>query len=214
MEPLLVHGKCSRAEARDQVLRVLGDVGMPADSFDKFPHEFSGGQRQRISVARALVLEPKLIVADEPVSALDVSIQAQILMMLKRLKEDRGLSFLFISHDLGVVRHFCRRIAVMYLGRIVETGPIPDIFDEPLHPYTQARRAASPIPDPIVPVTFAKLTGEVPSPANPPAGCHFYPRRPRAMDICRARSPSLIDMGGGRTVACHLYGANPEEAIS
>lgn len=205
MEPLLVHGKCARAEARDRVFRVLDEVGMPADSFYRFPHEFSGGQRQRIAVARALVLEPELIVADEPVSALDVSIQAQILMMLKRLKRDRGLSFLFISHDLGVVRHFCQRIAVMYLGRIVETGPIPAIFDEPLHPYTQALKAASPIPDPAKPVTFAKLTGEVPSAANPPVGCHFHPRCPHAMDTCRAQAPSLINMGGGRKVACHLF---------
>ena len=209
MEPLLVHGKCARAAARDRVFRVLDEVGMPADSFYRFPHEFSGGQRQRIAVARALVLEPELIVADEPVSALDVSIQAQILMMLKRLKQDRGLSFLFISHDLGVVRHFCQRIAVMYLGRIVETGPIPDIFEEPLHPYTQALKAASPIPDPAKPVTFARLTGEVPSPANPPKGCHFHPRCPHAMDICRAQAPDLIDMGSGRTVACHLFTAGP-----
>ena len=210
MEPLLVHGKCSRAEAFARVLKVLGEVGMSADSLYKFPHEFSGGQRQRIAVARALVLEPELIVADEPVSALDVSIQAQILMMLKRLKEERGLSFLFISHHLGVVRHFCQRIAVMYLGRIVETGPIPDIFDEPLHPYTQALRAASPIPDPAARVELAKLTGEVPSPADPPSGCHFHPRCPRAMDICRVAAPDFIDMGGGRKVACHLYGANPK----
>jgi len=205
IEPLLVHGKCSRAEACDRVLRVLDEVGMPAEAFNKFPHEFSGGQRQRIAIARALVLEPELIVADEPVSALDVSIQAQILTMLKRLKEARGLSFLFISHDLGVVRQFCERIAVMYLGRIVEIGPVPEIFDAPCHPYTQALRAASPIPDPAMRVGFAKLTGEVPSPSDPPRGCHFHPRCPHAMDVCRTRSPTPVDMGGGRRVACHLF---------
>jgi len=214
IEPLLVHGKCSRAEACDRVLRVLDEVGMPAEAFNKFPHEFSGGQRQRIAIARALVLEPELIVADEPVSALDVSIQAQILTMLKRLKEARGLSFLFISHDLGVVRQFCERIAVMYLGRIVEIGPVPEIFDAPCHPYTQALRAASPIPDPAMRVGFAKLTGEVPSPSDPPRGCHFHPRCPHAMDVCRDRSPTPIDMGGGRQVACHLFDAGAKTGRS
>src|SRR5215471_13393383 len=215
-EPMRVHRLGTTKEIRAKLRGVLAEVGMPVDAAEKYPHEFSGGQRQRIGIARALVLEPELIVADEPVSALDVSIQAQILTMLRRLKEARGLSFLFISHDLGVVRQFCERIAVMYLGRIVEIGPVPEIFDAPCHPYTQALRAASPIPDPAMRVGFAKLTGEVPSPSDPPRGCHFHPRCPHAMDVCRDRSPTPIDMGGGRQVACHLFaaGAKTERPVN
>jgi peptide/nickel transport system ATP-binding protein len=185
---------------------------MPADAIDKYPHEFSGGQRQRIGIARALVLDPELIVADEPVSALDVSIQAQILVLLRGLQQRRGLSFIFISHDLGVVRHFCRTVAVMYLGRLVERGPVPAIFDEPLHPYTRALRDASPVPDPKAKVVFARLEGEVASPLDPPAGCHFHPRCPHAMEICRRVYPSWVQATPERGVACHLYPAPAREA--
>jgi oligopeptide/dipeptide ABC transporter ATP-binding protein len=204
-EPMRVHGFGSRAEIRDRIASVLAEVGMPADAAAKYPHEFSGGQRQRIGIARALVLDPELIVADEPVSALDVSIQAQILVLLRGLQQRRGLSFIFISHDLGVVRHFCRSVAVMYLGRIVERGPVPAIFDEPLHPYTRALRDASPVPDPKAKVVFARLEGEVASPLDPPPGCHFHPRCPHAMEICRNVYPDWVQVTPERGVACHLY---------
>jgi len=206
-EPMRVHGFGSRAEIRDRIAAVLAEVGMPADAAEKYPHEFSGGQRQRIGIARALVLDPELIVADEPVSALDVSIQAQILVLLRGLQQRRGLTFIFISHDLGVVRHFCRNVAVMYLGRIVERGPVPAIFDEPLHPYTRALRDASPVPDPKAKVVFARLQGEVASALDPPAGCHFHPRCPHAMDICRSVYPDWVQVSPDRGVACHLYPA-------
>ncbi|MCC7272351.1 MAG: ATP-binding cassette domain-containing protein [Alphaproteobacteria bacterium] len=206
-EPMHVHRLGSKAEIARRVADVLDEVGLPRDAADKYPHEFSGGQRQRIGIARALVLEPDLIVADEPVSALDVSIQAQILLLLDRLKERRGLGFLFISHDLGVVRHFCRRVAVMYLGRIVEDGPAERIFDAPLHPYTRALRDASPVPDPRAKVTMARLEGEVASAINPPSGCHFHPRCPHAMDRCRVEYPEVTEVEPGRRVACHLYPA-------
>ncbi|MGE0718826.1 MAG: ABC transporter ATP-binding protein [Alphaproteobacteria bacterium] len=207
-EPMFVHGIGDKAEIARRVAAVLDEVGLPRDAAEKYPHEFSGGQRQRIGIARALVLEPDLIVADEPVSALDVSIQAQILLLLDRLKERRGLGFVFISHDLGVVRHFCRRVAVMYLGRIVEDGPAERIFDEPLHPYTRALRDASPVPDPRAKVTMARLEGEVASAINPPQGCHFHPRCPHAMDRCRVEYPALTEPVAGRRVACHLYPAD------
>ncbi|BBK35596.1 peptide ABC transporter ATP-binding protein [Allostella sp. ATCC 35155] len=204
-EPMQVHRLGSRDAISARIAAVLDEVGLPRAALEKYPHEFSGGQRQRIGIARALVLEPELIVADEPVSALDVSIQAQILLLLDGLKERRGLSFLFISHDLGVVRHFCKRVAVMYLGRIVEDGPTDRIFDEPLHPYTKALRDASPVPDPRAKVTMARLEGEVASAINPPSGCHFHPRCPHAMDRCRVEYPELKAVAPGRRVACHLH---------
>jgi oligopeptide/dipeptide ABC transporter ATP-binding protein len=211
-EPMRVHGLGSASEIRDAVRIVLAEVGLPADAAEKYPHEFSGGQRQRIGIARALVLGPELVVADEPVSALDVSVQAQILLLLRRLQETRRLAFIFISHDLGVVRHFCRRVAVMYLGRIVETGPVPEIFDAPLHPYTQALRAASPIPDPRAKVTMVRLEGEVASSLAPPPGCHFHPRCPHAMAVCRTTYPAWTEVASGRGVACHLHdGASQEK---
>jgi peptide/nickel transport system ATP-binding protein len=206
-EPMAVHGMGAGRAAGEAVRAVLAEVGLPRDAADKYPHEFSGGQRQRIGIARALVLRPELIVADEPVSALDVSIQAQILVLLRHLQETRGLSFVFISHDLGVVRHFCRRVAVMYLGRIVETGPVPAIFEAPLHPYTRALRNASPVPDPAAKVIMAKLEGEVASALSPPAGCHFHPRCPHAMPVCRTTYPAWTQVTPDRGVACHLYPA-------
>jgi peptide/nickel transport system ATP-binding protein len=212
-EPMRVHGMASAREIADTVREVLGEVGMPRDAAEKYPHEFSGGQRQRIGIARALVLRPELIVADEPVSALDVSIQAQILVLLHSLQQKRNLTFVFISHDLGVVRHFCRSVAVMYLGHIVERGPVPAIFDEPLHPYTRALRNASPVPDPAAKVTMAKLEGEVASALAPPSGCHFHPRCPHATDICRQVYPSWVEVSPGRGVACHLYPAASSSSL-
>src|SRR5205823_4142583 len=176
-----VHGIADEAECEARARALLAEVGLPDNAMMRYPHEFSGGQRQRIGIARSLTLEPELLVADEPVSALDVSIQAQILLLLQRLQERRGLSYLFISHDLGVVRYFCQRMAVMYLGRIVEQGPIPAIFKEPLHPYTQLLRDSSPVPDPKAKVEMRALEGEVPSAVKPPPGCHFHTRCPKAM---------------------------------
>jgi peptide/nickel transport system ATP-binding protein len=205
-EPMRVHGIATSASEIDARVRALLDeVGLPPDSADRFPHEFSGGQRQRIGIARALALEPELIVADEPVSALDVSIQAQVLELLGRLQAQRGLSFLFIAHDLGVVRYFCQRLAVMYLGRIVEMGSAADLFSDPLHPYTRMLRDASPVPDPAMRGRLPRIEGETPSPAAPPSGCHFHPRCPNAMPVCRERYPSPVEIGT-RQVACHLYG--------
>ncbi len=203
-EPMKVHKIAPRNEIRDRVVSVLREVGLAAESMDKFPHEFSGGQRQRIGVARALVFEPELIIADEPVSALDVSIQSQILILLNKLQQSHHLSYLFISHDLAVVRYFCQRVAVMYLGRIVEQGSVDEIFDEPLHPYTQVLREASPIPDPTLRKAAMKLEGEVASAVNPPSGCYFHPRCQHCMDICREEYPTWTTITEERGVACHL----------
>jgi oligopeptide/dipeptide ABC transporter ATP-binding protein len=205
MEPMRVHGMADRSAREERTKALLAEIGLPADAMMRFPHEFSGGQRQRIGIARALTLEPELIVADEPVSALDVSVQAQILLLLKKLQERRGLAFVFISHDLGVVRYFCQRIAVMYLGRIVETGPVPGIFREPLHPYTRMLRDASPIPDPRAKVAMLRIEGEVPSAVNPPRGCHFHTRCPHVMPICRTTYPEWRQIDDERGVACHLH---------
>jgi len=213
-EPLLVHGIMGKAEAEERVRDLLAEVGLPRDAGIRFPHEFSGGQRQRLGIARALTLEPELIIADEPVSALDVSIQSQILMLLRRLQESHNLSFIFISHDLGVMRYFCQVMAVMYLGRIVEKGPIPEIFDKPLHPYTVMLRDASPVPDPKARKAFERIEGEVPSAIDPPSGCHFHPRCPHATELCKRVYPMWTEVGSGRMVACHLYdpasGMNPK----
>jgi len=210
-EPLQVHGIAKGAAADARVTALLDEVGLPATARDRYPHEFSGGQRQRIGIARALSVEPDLIVADEAVSALDVSVQAQVLLLLQELRAARQISFLFISHDLGVVRYFCQRLAVMYLGRIVEEGPVPEIFDTPLHPYTQLLKSTSPVPDPAAKVTFERTDGEVPSAVDPPSGCHFHPRCPHVMEICRHVYPRLAPQGPGRKVACHLYpGSTPD----
>jgi peptide/nickel transport system ATP-binding protein len=204
-EPMHVHGLGTPAEIDERVEALLAEVGLPPDARWRFPHEFSGGQRQRIGIARALTVGPELVVADEPVSALDVSIQSQILLLLRGLQEKHALSFIFISHDLGVVRWFCQSIAVMYLGRIVEIGPVPGIFDEPLHPYTRMLRESSPVPDPEVRTLPARIAGEVPSAVNPPTGCHFHTRCPHATEICRQVYPAWREIGAGRGVACHLH---------
>ena len=204
-EPIRVHGIAKGKDVLTTVERLLDEVGLPASAARRYPHEFSGGQRQRIGIARALALGPDLIFADEPVSALDVSVQAQILVLLDQLRARRQLAFVFISHDLGVVRHFCQQVAVMYLGRIVEQGPVPAIFDEPLHPYTQLLKASSPVPDPDNAVAMRLQEGEPPSPVAPPPGCHFHPRCPFAMDRCKAVAPALRETAPGRIVACHLY---------
>jgi peptide/nickel transport system ATP-binding protein len=204
-EPLRVHGIATGAAAAERVSACLAEVGLPADAARRYPHEFSGGQRQRIGIARALILGPRFIVADEPVSALDVSVQAQVLKLLEGLRERRGLGFLFVSHDLGVVRHVCDRVAVMYLGRIIEEAPVPAIFDAPLHPYTQMLRAASPVPDPRARFALPRVTGEIPSAMAPPPGCAFHPRCPHAMPRCSQERPALVEVAAGRKVACFLH---------
>lgn len=207
-EPLRVHTKLSKPEVADRVHELLDLVGLRAEHASRFPHEFSGGQRQRIGIARAIALEPKLIVLDEPVSALDVSVQAQIVNLLADLQERLNLTYVFIAHDLSVVRQVSTRIAVMYLGSIVEIGQAESIFAHPAHPYTQALISAVPVPhrERGAARTRIVLTGDVPSPVNPPTGCRFHPRCPVAQDICRIERPALRDVGAGRMAACHFPG--------
>lgn len=203
-EPLLAHGMRDRRARYERVESLLNSVGLGSAHMNRFPHEFSGGQRQRVGIARALSLNPSLVVCDEPVSALDVSVQAQVLNLLDDLQQEFGLTYLFVAHDLSVVQHISDRVAVMYLGRIVEMADVEELFIRPRHPYTEALLSAIPEPDPDIEGEQIILKGDVPSPANPPSGCHFHPRCPYARELCRQASPELLDLGEtGHLVACH-----------
>ena len=202
-ESLLIHHPERRKEMKQKTIELMAVVGLDEEQLTRYPHEFSGGQRQRIGIARALILNPQLIIADEPVSALDVSIQAQILNLMKRLQQDFALTYLFITHDLGVVRHMSDRIAVMYLGKIVELGPGEEICRRPAHPYTKALISAVPVPDPMRRTKRVILHGEMPSPAAPPSGCSFHPRCPFRMTICDRQAPLLEKRKPDHWVACH-----------
>jgi oligopeptide/dipeptide ABC transporter ATP-binding protein len=203
-EPLKVHGVGDKDERRERVAQLFRRVGLRPEQIDNYPHQFSGGQRQRVSIARALALDPGFIVADEPVSALDVSIQAQVINLLMDLQRDLKLSYLFVSHNLAVVEHISHRVAVMYLGRIVEYADKATLFARPLHPYTEALLAAVPLPDPALSRTKHRVTGDVPSPINPPSGCHFHPRCPIAEARCETERPILREILPGHQVSCHL----------
>lgn len=204
--PLEVHRLASGSEKGDLVHSLLESVGLTSAFAEKYPHELSGGQRQRIAVARALALKPQLIVADEPVTALDVSLQAQILLLLREIQAGQKISYAFISHDLNVVRYMSHDVAVMYLGKIVEAGPAGELFDNPCHPYTQALFFSILVPDPRKRKKRLALAGEVPSLINPPAGCHFHPRCPHVMERCRHEAPPMLEVSAKHKVACHLFG--------
>lgn len=203
-EAAIHHGIVSKKEARELVLETMRLCGLSDYQIDRYPHEFSGGQRQRIGIARALILNPTFVVADEPVSALDVSIQAQIINLLSDLQQKKDITYMFISHDLGVVEHLCTNVGVMYLGTMVESAPRKEIYSNPLHPYTQALFSAIPIPDPTLRKKRIILTGDIPSPSNPPTGCKFHTRCPHVMEICKEECPKYKSVGKDHFVACHL----------
>jgi peptide/nickel transport system ATP-binding protein/oligopeptide transport system ATP-binding protein len=212
-EPLALHGLAGDAAGRrNRIAELLELVGLRPEHARRYPHEFSGGQRQRLAIARALAVEPRLIVADEPVSALDVSIQAQVINLMRALQRRFGLAYIFISHDLAVVKHIADRIAVMYLGKIVETAPAEELFRQPRHPYTRALLAAVPVPDPGAARERALLEGDIPSAMNPPAGCHFHTRCPFAQEACRRDVPALVDDGAGHATACPPWPGFPPPA--
>jgi oligopeptide/dipeptide ABC transporter ATP-binding protein len=202
-EPLTVHQKLKGVRLREEVVRLLEQVGLKPEQINRYPHQFSGGQRQRLGIARALALGPKFLILDEPTSALDVSVQAQVLNLIKKLQAAKALTYLFITHDLNVVRHIADRVMVMYLGKLVEEGLVNDIFERPLHPYTQALLSANPKIDPNLRGERTLLEGDVPSPADPPPGCSFHPRCPLAESVCRETEPELR-LIGDRNVSCHL----------
>jgi len=204
-EPLLIHDEGDKNSRKESALRLLDAVGLRRDQYDRFSHELSGGQQQRVAIARALAPRPKLVVLDEPVAALDMSVRAQVLNLLKELQSAYKLTYLFISHDLSVVRYVCDRIAVMYLGRIVEVCDRRELFSNPLHPYTRALLDAVPIPDPTKQKQRVPLAGSIPSPMNLPTGCRFHTRCPRAMDVCSQSEPELHDISNGHFVSCYLY---------
>jgi oligopeptide transport system ATP-binding protein len=204
-EPLVVHGIGSKEERKKRVQEMLEIVGLGRYHAKRYPHQFSGGQRQRIGIARALMTNPKLIIADEPVSALDVSIQAQVLNLLEDLQKEFGLTYIFIAHDLGVVRHISDRVGVMYLGRLVELADSDQLYESPKHPYTKALLSAVPIPDPEYKKESQLLSGDLPNPANPPQGCAFHTRCSACMDICKQKRPEMKEVEEGHYVACHLY---------
>lgn len=204
-EAVREHNLVPKSELDDYITKIMNSCGLQTYHKDRYPHEFSGGQRQRICIARALALNPEFIVCDEPVSALDVSIQAQIINLLKDLQEEFGLTYLFISHDLSVVEHISDTVGVMYLGGLVETGATEDIFKNPLHPYTKALFSAIPIPDPKAKINRVILEGSIPSPADPPSGCKFHTRCKECMEVCKTQAPEAKDMGNGHIVRCHLY---------
>tara|TARA_B100000900_G_C20568802_1_gene712289 strand:- start:623 stop:1651 length:1029 start_codon:yes stop_codon:yes gene_type:complete len=200
---LVIGGMKDRAERSKRVAELLKLVGLRPEYMQRFPHAFSGGQRQRIVIARALALKPRLVVADEPVSALDVSVQAQVLNLMLKLQQELNLTYLFVAHDLSVVKHFCDRVAVMYLGKIVELAPTASLFEEPMHPYTKALMGAVPEADPRRKAEMVPLIGEVPSPASPPSGCHFHSRCPHATNLCKKTMPALEEIRSGQFVRCH-----------
>lgn len=210
-EPMLIHNMGTPEERKKTAMKLMEAVGLPTSYYDRYPHEFSGGQRQRIGIARALTLNPEILVCDEPVSALDVSVQAQVLNLMKDLQEKFGLTYIFISHNLSVVKHFCDRIGVIYLGNLVELATKEELFHNMMHPYTKALIAAIPISDPELRSKKAVLQGDVPTPINPPAGCPFETRCPHVCDLCRRERPALEDVGNGHFVACHLYGSRKNE---
>lgn len=204
--PLKVHGMKDREQLKKRVLELMEEVGLRADYIDRFPHEFSGGQRQRIGIARAIAINPRFIVCDEPVSALDVSVQAQVVNLIRKLQKEHGLTYLFISHDLRVVKHLCDRIVVMYLGVVVESGCKKDIYENPVHPYTRALLSAVPEVGNDAVEHRTILEGDIPSPIDPPSGCRFHTRCPQAQPICSQQAPPQVDLGNGHMCCCHFCG--------